>query len=266
LFDDLDAALPCGSSEKRVGMLRQVTDLFPGEADCLNEEQISVLDDVLVQLTILIGTKTLAKISERFAPVANASIDVTLNLARHSEIAIARPILTNSSHLTTDGLIEIAKTRSQDHLLAISELNQIETAVTDVLLHRGNPAVVHSVADNSGAKFSENGFAALPSAAETDDKPAEKIGSRLDLPLNLLQQLLLRPTEAVRSRLLSRARPEFEEEMRRALAAAAVDRDSSKPRDFQTAKAFAALLRELISTNYRNLTPSGCFDFGRSAR
>jgi hypothetical protein len=31
LFDDLDAALQSGSSEKRVAMLRQVTDLFLSE-------------------------------------------------------------------------------------------------------------------------------------------------------------------------------------------------------------------------------------------
>jgi uncharacterized protein (DUF2336 family) len=246
LFDDLDAALQSGSSEKRVAMLREVSDLFLNEANRLNEEQIGVFDDVLVQLIDRIETRTLAEISERLAPVANAPIEFTLNLARHSEIGIARPILTNSSRLTTADLVEIAKTKSQDHLLAISERAQIETVVTDVLLDRGNQAVVHRVAGNSGAKFSENGFAALLKAAETDDKLAEKTGSRLDLPLNLLRELLLRATEAVQSRLLSRIPPEFQEEMRRALSAAAeaVDQESSKPRDFHAAKAFVELLRE----------------------
>ena len=246
LFDDLDAALQSGSSQKRVAMLRQVTDLFLSEADRLNEEQIGVFDDVLVQLIDRIEARTLAEISERFAAVANAPIDLTLNLARHSEINIARPILTSSSRLTTADLVEIAKTKSQHHLLAISGRAQIETAVTDVLLDRGNQAVVHSVAENSGAKFSENGFAALLKAAETDDKLAEKTGSRLDLPLDLLRQLLLRATEAVRSRLLSRTPPEFQEQMRRALsvAAEAVDQESRKPRDFQAATTFVKLLRE----------------------
>lgn len=246
LFDDLDAALQSGSSEKRAAMLRQVTNLFLGEADRLNEEQIGVFDSVLVQLIERIEARTLAEISERLAPVANAPTDLTRNLARHSEIGVARPILTNSSRLTTADLVEIAKTKSQDHLLAISERAEIETAVTDVLLDRGSQAVVHSVAGNAGAKFSENGFAALLKAAETDGKLAEKTGSRLDLPLDLLRQLLSRATEAVRSRLLSRTPPEFQEEMRQALnaAAEAVDQESSKPRDFQAAKAFVALLRD----------------------
>jgi uncharacterized protein (DUF2336 family) len=263
LFDDLDAALQSGSSEKRVAMLRQVTDLFLSEANRLNEQQIRVFDDVLVQLIERIETRTLVEISERLAPIANAPIDLTMNLARHSEIGIARPILTNSSRLTTAGLIEIAKTKSQEHLLAISERVQIETTVTDVLLDRGNQAVVHSVAGNSGAQFSENGFAALLKAAKTDDKLAEKTGSRLDLPLDLLRQLLLRATESVRSRLLSRTPPEFQEEMRRALGAAAeaVDQESSKPRDFQAARAFVGLLQEK-----RELDENALFEFARSRK
>jgi uncharacterized protein (DUF2336 family) len=263
LFDDLDAALQSGSSEKRVAMLRQVTDLFLSEADRLNEEQIHVFDNVLVQLIERIETRTLAEISERLAPVANAPIDFTRNLAHHSEIGIARPILTSSARLTTAELVEIAKTKSQDHLLAISERAQIETAVTDVLLDRGNQAVVHSVAGNSGARFSESGFATLLKAAEIDDKLAEKTGSRLDLPLDLLRQLLLRATEAVRSRLLSRTPPEFQEQVRRALAnvTEAVDQESSKPRDFRAAKAFVELLREKGELNEGTL-----FEFARSRK
>jgi uncharacterized protein (DUF2336 family) len=263
LFDDLDAALQSGSSEKRVAMLREMTDLFLSKSDRLNEEQISVFDGVLVQLIERIETRALAEISERLAPVANAPIDLTLNLARHSEIGIARPILTNSTRLSTADLVEIAKTKGQDHLLAISERAEIETAVTDVLLDRGNRAVVHSVASNSGAQLSTNGFAALLKASETDEQLAEKTGSRLDVPLHLLRQLLLRATEAVRSRLLSRTPPEFQQEMRRALttAAEAVVQETSKPRDFEAAKAFVALLRQKGELDEKTL-----FEFARSQK
>jgi uncharacterized protein (DUF2336 family) len=263
LFDDLDAALQSGSSEKRVAMLRQITDLFLSEADRLNEEQVDVFDDVLVQLIEKIEARTLREVSEQLAPIANAPIDLSLNLARHSQIGIAGPILTNSLRLTTADLVEIAKTRSQDHLLAISGRERIETAVTDVLLDRGNRAVVHSVAGNSGAQFSKDGFAALLKAAETDDTLAERAGSRLDLPLNLLRELLLRATEAVRSRLLPRTPVEFQEEVRRALssAAEAIDRETSKGRDYQAAKAFVSLLREKGELNENTL-----LEFARSRK
>jgi len=99
LFDDLDAALQSGSSETRVAMLRQVTDLFLSEADRLNEEQISVFDNVLVQLIERIEARTLVEISERLAPVANAPIDLTLNLARHSARNLPRRRDTRISRL-----------------------------------------------------------------------------------------------------------------------------------------------------------------------
>ena len=44
LFDDLDAALQSGSSEKSVAMLRQITELLLGAADRLNDRQIGVFD------------------------------------------------------------------------------------------------------------------------------------------------------------------------------------------------------------------------------
>jgi superfamily II DNA/RNA helicase len=84
LFDDLDAALQRGSSEKRAAMLRQVTDLLLSEADRLNEEQIGVFDDVMVQLIERIQTRTMAEISARLAPAAKALVDLALNRARHS--------------------------------------------------------------------------------------------------------------------------------------------------------------------------------------
>jgi len=60
-----------------------------------------------------------------------------------------------------------------------------------------------------------------------------------------------------------RTPPEFQQEMRRALSAAAeaVDQESSKPRDFQAAKAFVELLREK-----GELDESTLFEFARGRK
>jgi uncharacterized protein (DUF2336 family) len=146
LFDELDDVLRHGSADKRVDMLRRVTDLFLSDADRLNEQQIGVFDHVLGHLINKIEAKALAEISARLAPVENAPLDVTLRLARHEAIAVAGPVLTNSTRLTAHDLVEIARTSGQGHLLAISGRAHIEADVTDVLLDRGNSAVVHKVA------------------------------------------------------------------------------------------------------------------------
>jgi len=246
LFDEIDAALQSGASEKRIAMLRRVTDLFLYDADRLNEEQIRVFDDVLGHLIQKVETRALAQLSTRLAPVDNSPHEITLKLAQHDEIAVSGPILTNSARLTTHDLVEIAKTKSQGHLFAISERADIGPAITDVLLDRGNRAVRHSVVNNAGARISEQGFATLLKASESDEALAEKTGLRLDLPLQLLRELLLRATEAVRARLMSKISPELQDEVNRTLAEIAekVARESNKPRNFEAALRLTKLLKE----------------------
>jgi hypothetical protein len=88
LFDDIDAALQSGSSEKRVAMLRQVTDLFSREADRLSEAQIGVFDGVLVRLIERTEPAMLVEISERLGGIPNAPIDVALlHFGRFCEVS-----------------------------------------------------------------------------------------------------------------------------------------------------------------------------------
>ncbi|HEX7791655.1 MAG TPA: DUF2336 domain-containing protein [Afipia sp.] len=246
IFDELDTALANGSPDQRVTMLRRVTDLFLVDADRYNEEQIGVFDNVLSHLIERVEARALAQISKSLAPVANSPLDTTLRLARHEEIAVAGPMLTKSTRLTTEHLVDIAQSQGQQHLLAISHRETIEADVTDVLLNRGNRTVVHRVASNSGAQISENGFRLLVQAAERDEALAEKTGFRLDIPLQLLKELLLKATDAVRSRLMPRTPPDLRDELKEALssAAAQINRETSKDRNYDNALRMAKLLHE----------------------
>jgi uncharacterized protein (DUF2336 family) len=246
LIIELEEAVHSRSSEKRVETLRRVTDLFLGEADRLNDEQIGLFDDVLGQLIHRIETKALAELSSRLAPIPSAPIDVIRRLARHDEITVAGPVLTESPRLTASDLIEVAKTKSQSHLLAISGRSQLEEIVTDVLLTHGNHEVASRLATNTGARFSEAGFETLVKAGETDAALAERVGLRLDLPLRLLRELLLKATEAVRSRLLSLASPENRDEIRRVLGSicSEVSHEVTAPRDFNKALALVLAMQK----------------------
>ena len=246
LLDELESAIQGSSAEKRLQTLRRVTDLFLGGADRFNDQQIGVFDDVLVHLIKKIEAKALIELSARLAPVDNAPIEAIRSLARHDAIAVAGPVLAQSARLTTADLVEIAKTKGQGHLLAISGRPQLGEPVTDILLERGNREVVHSLASNPTSSLSQNGYARLVKAAENDDVLAEKAGRRLDIPLHLLRELLLKATEAVRARLLALAPPDIQQEIHRTLSAvaASVDREVSKPRDFAAAGRFVKLLKE----------------------
>jgi len=246
LLVELEAAIKSGSQDKRVETLRRVTDLFLSDADRMNEAQISVFDDVLVHLIQRIETRALAELSGRLAPVDNAPIEVIRNLARSDEIVVAAPVLTQSARLTTDDLVEIAQTKSQGHLLAISGRAQLEEAVTDQLLSRGDREVKHTLAENAGARFSDSGFSVLVNSAETDENLAKSIGVRLDLPLSVLQALLSKATEAVRAWLLSHAPTEARTEIQRTLTTISntITREATAPRDFTLAQQLVAAIQE----------------------
>jgi len=238
LIGELEEAIKNGSSEKRVETLRRVTDLFLNDADRLNETQIDLFDDVLCHLIKRIETKALVELSGHLAPVDNSPIEVIRQLARNDQIAVAGPVLTKSARLTTGDLVEIAGTKSQQHLLAISGRSALEEAVTDVLIDRGDREVTHRLARNAGARFSETGFTTLVHNAESDESLAEKLGLRIDIPLRLLRDLLLKATDAVRARLLALAPSETKDEVQRVLAKISneVTREATAVRDYTKAQ------------------------------
>jgi uncharacterized protein (DUF2336 family) len=246
LIVELEEAINIGSAEKRVETLRRVTDPFSNDADRLSEAQIGVFDDALRHLIERIATKALVELRGHLAPVDNSPIEGIRRLARNEEIAVAGPVLTQSARLTTEDLVEIAGSKSQLHLLAISGHGQLEEAVTDILLDRGKREIVHRLARNAGARFSESGFTTLVRNAETDESPAEKLGLRLDIPLGVLRDLLLKATEAVRARLLALAPPETKDEVQRALAKISneVTREATAARDFTQAQQGILLMKK----------------------
>jgi uncharacterized protein (DUF2336 family) len=213
----LESAIARASYDRRVENLRRVTDLFIAGADSFSEEHLAVFDRLLARLIDQIESKVLAEIGERLALVRNAPAGVVRNLAHHDEIAVAGPILIRSQQLAQADLVGIAETKSQAHLMAISNRSRVEEAVTDVLVRRGNDAVVRTLAGNSGAKFSEAGMGTLAQRAEGDEAIAEKVVQRADVPAHVFCRLLVAATAVVRERLLAVLAPEAQEEAFRTL-------------------------------------------------
>jgi uncharacterized protein (DUF2336 family) len=211
---------------------------FLDDADRLNANQIDVFDDVLVHLVGRVETKARILLSEGLCANANAPIETVRLLAYDDKIEVAGPVLAQSPRLTELDLVDIAKSKSDDHLLAISGRAQVTEAVSDVLMDRGSARVTRRLAENPGARFSNASFSFLVTKAEQDPVLAEKLGLRLDLPIQLLKQLLQRATEFVRSRILANAPVEKRAQIEDTLAiiAADISREVTKSYDFSSAE------------------------------
>ena len=217
LIAELEDAVNGGSPEKRVSTLRQVTDLFLHDEERLSEDQVKVFDKVLCVLVTRVESRVRAELSARLALAEHAPFEVVQHLARDNEIAVAGSVLTGSNVLRTSDLVEIASTKGQDHLLAISGRENLPEAVTDVIVDRGESRVIRKLANNASARFSEAGYSKIVTRSETDAELIEILGLRIDLPLKYLRDLLSRATQAVRERLLALASPELQEEIKRVL-------------------------------------------------
>jgi uncharacterized protein (DUF2336 family) len=245
LMSELEAAVRSRSSEQRVETLRRISDLFLHHADSITSTQVAVFDDVFLHLVRQVETKALAELGIRLAPIDNAPLEVIRHLARHDDVTVAAPVLSESRSLTDNDLVEIAQAKSQDHLLAISARARLVPQVTDVLVERGGQEVVRKVAGNSGAAFSDKGFGILVKRAESDDVLAATVGTRLDLPSPVLNDLLRKASEAVRARILASAPIATRDDIRNAIAAASdeIEQEISAPRDYGPALAAIERLR-----------------------
>jgi uncharacterized protein (DUF2336 family) len=243
---ELEDAIKSGSSQKRVDTLRQVTNLFLHDGERLSDEQVKVFDDVLCVLIARVESRARAELGARLAPLDYAPFEVIQHLARDEEIAVAGNVLTKSSRLRTSDLVEIASTKGQDHLLAISGRANLPEAVTDVIVDRGEGKVIRTLANNASARFSNTGYSGMVAHADADGELAEILGLRIDLPVACLRDLLRRATDAVRTRLMGIAPPELREEIKQILKtiAGAAGVDAKSGRDFSRADALVKLLKE----------------------
>src|SRR5262245_16236836 len=265
IVEEVESAVAAGSPDKCLDTMRRVTALFSASAGNLSDEQIGLFGDVLDRLINTIELRSLAEMAARIAlaelsaqlaPVARAPASVVRRLARHDEISVAGPVLTESARLNSEDLVEIAKTKGEAHLLAISGRWWLKEVVTDALLSRRFPSVSRRVVGNPGARVSSGGFAIILAQAQDHPELAVEAGIRVDLPSGLRQKLLNKATEAVRTKLLSRAPPHLFEEIRSAVAtaAASADREMSNVRDFTAARRFVAQLKQQGQLNEATLS------------
>ncbi|MCC6776383.1 MAG: DUF2336 domain-containing protein [Hyphomicrobiales bacterium] len=201
LIDELEHALASGTHERRAAMLGRITDLFTEGASRYSESQLNLFDEVMGKLVVAIETKARAKLASRLAPIHTAPRGVIRSLAFDDDIEVARPVLATSERLDEADLIANASQKSQQHLAAIAERKSLSEALTDVLVQRGDPQVVHSVAKNRGARFSDAGFRLLVKRSTSDDTLAMHVGARRDLPRHHFLRLLQEASAAVRTRL-----------------------------------------------------------------
>jgi uncharacterized protein (DUF2336 family) len=217
---EIDSSILHVSPGRRADMLRKITDLFINGCDEFTGEDVAVFDDVIIRLAVEIERSARALLSRRLAPIRNSPPEIIRVLAFDDAIEVAGPVLAQSPRLDDRTLVEIAQTKGQKHMLAISERASLSELVTDVLVELGDREVLINTVDNFGANISDIGFSTLVRRSDGDDTLVDLVGSRPEIPSPLLITLVTKASAAVRAK-LEAAHPMAKEEIQRAVAEAA---------------------------------------------
>ena len=246
-FHELNEAISRGSAESREKALWYAADMLT--VGSYSEEDIWVFGEVVGRLADSIEVAARAKLSKRLADASRAPINVIRKLAFDDSIDVARPILTHSDLLDAKTLIRNIREKSQSHLLAISKRKSIPSAVTDELVTRGNQEVVHSVAENKGARISDFGFLHMIKRSSGDSILVEQLGHRKDIPRSMFQQLISKASADVR-RKLEHERPDLLGEIRTSVVEVA---GSLQSRFGPAAKSYFEVKRAVTVRHQRGL-------------
>ena len=258
---DLDEAVSRGTPESRAKALWHTTDLMI--AGRFSDDEIWTFGEVVTRLADEIEVAARAQLSERLARFDRAPVNIIHKLAFDDAIEVAGPVLRESSQLETYALVANVCTKSQAHMLSISKRETIEERVTDELVTRGSQEVVNSVANNTGARFSDFGFLHMVKRAEGDSILAEQLGLRKDIPRHVFQQLIAKATNDVKER-LQRERPDMATHIQSSVTDLAGELQSK----FGPVSRSHFVAKRVVSTQHRlgNLNESSISTYARSHR
>jgi uncharacterized protein (DUF2336 family) len=258
---DLEDAVSRGTAESCLQALWHATDILI--AGRYSEDQIWTFGEVIGRLAEDIEIAARVRLANKLAPSNNAPVKIIKKLAFDDSIDVAGPVLRQSERLDARMLVENARSKSQQHLLAISKRKSISDDVTDVLVVRGSAEVVTSVAANNGARLSGAGFLHLLKRSDDDHILAEHLGMRKDIPRHLFQQLISKASDEVKGK-LERERPEMGTQIKAVITdvtGAIHARFGPASKNYFAAKRMVAKLHQ-----YGSLNEDQLFEFAHSLK
>jgi uncharacterized protein (DUF2336 family) len=208
LISEIQNTAASGLTKRRLKALTRITDLFVAGSGRHSSKQTELFDEIFKTLVAAIELETRVKLARRLATDPDAPASLVRAFAFDDAIAVAAPVLSQSEALSEADLVANAGSQGQGHLEAIAHRRTISEAITEILIARGEPNVVRTVATNAGARFSDDSFRELVARAVGDAQLALGVGTRKDIPRHHFLKLLETASASVCARMLA-ANPRF---------------------------------------------------------
>ncbi len=213
-------SLDTGSgSEQRRKLLSEITDIFLHGTESHSDTENQYFGDIMEKVAYDLEEQVRIDLAQRLADEDAAPPDLIRRLAK-DEIDVATPIIENSSILNDEDLVEIAQTKSQDHLMAMTRRNDISETVSDALVSHGSDEVVEGVVRNSGANISQTTMERVVERSYKSERLQAPILERPDLPFEIMQDMFDHVSLELRQKILKQTKEVAPEHLDKMLAEA----------------------------------------------
>ncbi|MBL4906924.1 MAG: DUF2336 domain-containing protein, partial [Sneathiella sp.] len=122
-------------------LFENMSGLFLDQDERLSEQERAYISDILTKLVAEVETSVRRTLSDKLAASGKAPHELIVLLA-NDDIDIARPLLFKSRVLMEPDLMDIIATRSKEHLLAVTERDDISEQISDALIEDGDEDVI----------------------------------------------------------------------------------------------------------------------------
>lgn len=169
-------------------LLQHVTDLYLRTVDRQSAHDTNAFGDVLDKLAYQLDDGPRANLSERLSILERAPVKLIQKLAT-DKIDVAKHVLELSPCLDDAFLVDIIRSKSQDHMFAVAGRALLAPLVTDEIVIHGEPYVLYRVTSNPEASFSVQGLEALTANATNNPELGHALGTRPDVSEELRDRI-----------------------------------------------------------------------------
>lgn len=192
-------------SDQRRQLLSEITDIFLNGSDSCSDLESQYFGEIMGKVAYDLEKEVREELAQALSNEPSAPRELIMRLAQ-DDISIAKPIIERSSILNDEDLVEIAKTKSQDHLFAMTQREEISEVVTDALVSHGSDNVLEGVVKNANAHISPNTMKRVVERSEGNERLQAPLIERPDLPFKMMEGMFDQVSMALKQKILKQTK------------------------------------------------------------
>jgi len=189
-------------AEGRSDLFTVIVDFLERRHAELTKNQLSLMSDILVKLISDVEIAIRQKLVGRLAEDDTAPIDLIILLA-NDQIEVARPVLSLSTLLSDEDLIEIIRHKTVQHQLAITSRRRLSPKICHELITVGNSKTLVMLLNNPQARIDQESFSTLVEKSRNDRHIQPPLIERPDLPANLAARMYQWVSDSLKQAILT---------------------------------------------------------------